>query len=82
MSDASVSSTKMKYIVLDFRMPVIFPAWLEHWEVAGKFPGREPTSAGRIRFKDNELEVYDRSLSLGLEPHFRDLELIAQLLES
>jgi len=71
----------MKYIVFDQRLPILFPAWIEHFEMIGKFVGREPTSAGFISFIDNKVYAHGESVSLGITSHFRDSKLIAAFLE-
>jgi len=76
----------MKYVVFDYSLPVIFQEGISHNEITVK--GMSPTSAGFIivspKVKDSgpttvrgyfEIRIYGESISLGLKPSDRDLEI-------
>ena len=71
-----------KYIVFDEMVPVVFPAILEHYEVA-KGVLRKPTSAGFFcTDEDGNIETYGGSISLKLDSQEEDAELIDRLFAS
>jgi hypothetical protein len=66
----------MKYIVFENRMPVLFPRYIEHFDMA-KLIGREATSAGFVQSLGGELRAYGRSESLDLNSNpGRDTQLL------
>ena len=71
-----------KYIIFDEMIPVVFPATLQHVEVA-KGILRKPTSAGFFcTDEDGNIETYDGSVSLKLDSREEDAELIDRLFAS
>ena len=72
-----------KYIIFDEMVSVVFPAILEHHEVA-KGILRKPTSAGFFCTdeEDGDIEVYGGSVSLKLDSREEDAELIDKLFAS
>ena len=72
-----------KYIIFDEMVPVVFPAMLQHVEVATGML-RKPTSAGFFCTdeEDGDIEVYGESVSLKLDSREEDAELIDRLFAS
>jgi hypothetical protein len=49
--------SKFKYIIFEGRTgfdPIIFPPWINHDEMAAKFPNWQPLSAGFIEIKEKD----------------------------
>jgi len=72
-----------KYIIFDEMIPVVFPATLQHVEVATGI-SRKPTSAGFFCTdeEDGDIEAYGGSVSLKLDSREEDAELIDRLFAS
>jgi hypothetical protein len=73
-----------KYIVFNERKVVVFPALMEHVEMAKRFSEWKPTSAGFVSFGVNEegdvqLSGYGESISLKLKAAPDDTRLLTRL---
>jgi hypothetical protein len=69
---------KMKYIIIDKFMPVIFSEGIKHRDLGH---GLNVTSAGFCRFDDeNQIHAYGESISLNLSSKPEDSEIIQKFL--
>lgn len=70
----------MKYIIFeDFAghpAPILFPGRVSHGEMRELVPYSSVLSAGYVEFADGAFRVHGHSVSLGVKPGPRDLEII------
>lgn len=78
-----------KYIIFDGTslalpdFPVIFPPFITHDQIAGKFPMCKPISAGQVNISDTgEICVGGESVSLKLKATETDSRLIMRMLKN
>ena len=74
-----------KYIVFrteGMETPILFPATLQHWDVAEKFSKWESLSAGFVGRNESsgEIRAFGESLTLGIKSRPEDTALISVLL--
>jgi len=74
----------VKYIVFDYNIPVLFPDYAVHAEVASEMKDRygDPTSAGFVaRNADGTFSAYGESTSLDIKSDpKRDSQLITRMM--
>jgi hypothetical protein len=56
----------MKYVMFNNRVPVIFPTFIEHADLAEKLKPLKPTTAGFVKLEGGKLLAHGKSESLGL----------------
>ena len=74
---------KLKYIVFDDCLPVVFHEGISHNKVRAGNPinsSLKATSAGFCTVKDNKVSTFGESSSLGLKPGKFDGEILTKML--